>query len=154
MITILYYQNPDLCLEIEIEEETINRIAFCDEPLNQVVESPFAQEIIRQLDEYFAGSRQEFDLAFFATGTPFQLMVWEQVLKIPYGGYLSYSDIARLIGKAQAARAVGNALKANPVALLIPCHRVIAADGSMGGFGGGNRIKRYLLNLEQRNQGA
>jgi methylated-DNA-[protein]-cysteine S-methyltransferase len=150
MIKILYYQNPELCLEIEIEEDTINRISFCDEALNQVVEGAFAKEVIHQLDGYFAGSRREFDLPFFATGTPFQLMVWEQLMKIPYGGSRSYGDIARLISKPQAARAVGNALNANPIAILMPCHRVIAADGSVGGFGGGIKIKRYLLSLEQR----
>lgn len=149
MLRILYYQNSDLCLEIEIEEETINRISFCEKPLNHLVENAFEEEVIRQLDEYFAGKSKEFDLPFFATGTPFQLMVWEELLKIPYGQSVSYGDLARSIGKSMAARAVGNALAANPIAIIIPCHRVIASDGSFGGFGGGIPIKRYLLSLEK-----
>lgn len=153
MLRILYYQNSDLCLELEIEEETINRISFCEEPLNRLVENAFEEEIIRQLDEYFAGKSKEFDLPFFATGTPFQLMVWEELLKIPYGQTLSYGDIARLIDKPGAARAVGNALGANPISIIIPCHRVIASDGSLGGFGGGIPIKRYLLSLEKSHGG-
>lgn len=149
MIRILYYQNPDVCLEIEIEEETINGITFCEKPLNNLVENAFEEEVIRQLDEYFAGKSREFDLPIFATGTPFQLLVWEQLLKIPYGETLSYADIARLIDKPRASRAVGNALGANPISIIIPCHRVIASDGTMGGFGGGIPVKHYLLDLEK-----
>ncbi len=150
MLRILYYQNPKLCLEIEIEDETIIRISFCDRPLNNLVENKFEEEVLRQIEGYFEGKLREFDLPFFATGTPFQLMVWEQLMKIDYGKTLSYQDIARLIGKPKAARAVGNALSANPVPIILPCHRVISSDGSMGGFGGGTGVKRYLLDLEQR----
>lgn len=149
MLRILYYHNSDLCLEIEIEEETINCISFCEKPLNNLVENAFEEEVIRQLDEYFAGKSQEFDLPFFATGTPFQLMVWEQLLKIPYGKTISYGQMARLIDRPKAARAVGNALGANPISILIPCHRVIATNGTLGGFGGGLRVKQYLLDLEK-----
>ncbi|MCB5270680.1 MAG: methylated-DNA--[protein]-cysteine S-methyltransferase [Candidatus Cloacimonetes bacterium] len=150
MLRVLYYQNSDLCLEIEIEEETINCISFCEKPLNNLVEDAFEQEVIRQLDAYFAGESQEFDLPFFATGTPFQLMVWEELLRIPYGQTISYRDMAELIGKPKAARAVGNALGANPISILIPCHRVITSDGKLGGFGGGLAVKTYLLALEKR----
>ncbi len=150
MLRILYYENPNLCLEMEIEEETINRISFCDKPLNKLVENEFEREVIRQFDEYFAGERQEFDLPFFATGTPFQLMVWEELLRIPYGKTMSYGEMAELIGKPHAARAVGNALGANPISIIIPCHRVIASGGTLGGFAGGLPLKRYLLALEQQ----
>jgi methylated-DNA-[protein]-cysteine S-methyltransferase len=150
MLRILYYRSDDLCLEIEIEDETINRISFCDAPLNHLVENDFEREIIKQLDEYFAGKRQEFDLAFFATGTPFQLMVWQELMKIPYGQTLSYQEIAERIDRPKSARAVGNALGANPVAVIIPCHRVISSDGSLGGFGGGIATKKFLLGLEKR----
>jgi methylated-DNA-[protein]-cysteine S-methyltransferase len=139
-------------LEIEIEEETINRISFCELPLNNLVEDAFEKEVIRQLDAYFAGESQEFDLPFFATGTPFQLMVWEELLRIPYGQTISYREMAELIGKPKAARAVGNALGANPISILIPCHRVISSDGTLGGFGGGLPVKTYLLALEKRNR--
>ena len=114
------------------------------------MEDAFEQEVIRQLDAYFAGESQEFDLPFFATGTPFQLMVWEELLRIPYGQTISYRDMAELIGKPKAARAVGNALGANPISILIPCHRVITSDGKLGGFGGGLAVKTYLLALEKR----
>jgi len=149
MLRILYYTRPNLCLELEIEDETINRLSFCKKPLNTIVEGDFEKEIIRQLDEYFAGERREFDLPFFATGSVFQLMVWEELMKIPYGQTISYKELAERIGKPKAARAVGNALNANPVAIILPCHRVITSDGSIGGFGGGKAVKRYLLSLEQ-----
>lgn len=150
MLSILYYQIPELCLEIEIEEETITRISFCDQALNSVVEGDFEAEIIRQLDAWFAGEIMDFDLAFFATGTSFQLQVWEEVLRIPYGNTISYQELATRIGKPNASRAVGTALKANPVPILLPCHRVIASDGKLSGYVGSVTVKRFLLSLEQR----
>ncbi len=150
MLRILYYKMPSKCLEIHIEEETITRVNFCEKALNRIVEGSFEEEVLRQFAEYFSGKRQEFDLPYFATGTPFQLMVWEELLKIPYGETRSYRELAEAIGKPKAARAVGNALNANPVAIIIPCHRVIASGGKLGGFGGGTELKRQLLELEKR----
>lgn len=150
MLRILYYKMPSKCLEIHIEEETITRVNFCEKALNRIVEGSFEEEVLRQFAEYFSGKRQEFDLPYFATGTPFQLMVWEELLKIPYGETRSYWELAEAIGKPKAARAVGNALNANPVAIIIPCHRVIASGGKLGGFGGGTELKRQLLELEKR----
>jgi len=150
MLRILYYKMPSKCLEIHIEEETITRVNFCEKALNRIVEGSFEEEVLRQFAEYFSGKRQEFDLPYFATGTPFQLMVWEELLKIPYGETRSYWELAEAIGKPKAARAVGNALNANPVAIIIPCHRVIASGGKLSGFGGGTELKRQLLELEKR----
>ena len=150
MLRILYYKMPSKCLEIHIEEETITRVNFCEKTLNRIVEGSFEEEVLRQFAEYFSGKRQEFDLPYFATGTPFQLMVWEELLKIPYGETRSYWELAEAIGKPKAARAVGNALNANAVAIIIPCHRVIASGGKLGGFGGGTELKRQLLELEKR----
>lgn len=150
MLRILYYKMPSKCLEIHIEEETITRVNFCEKALNRIVEGSFEEEVLRQFAEYFSGKRQEFDLPYFATGTPFQLMVWEELLKIPYGETRSYWELTEAIGKPKAARAVGNALNANPVAIIIPCHRVIASGGKLGGFGGGTELKRQLLELEKR----
>ncbi len=150
MLRILYYKMPSKYLEIHIEEETITRVNFCEKALNRIVEGSFEEEVLRQFAEYFSGKRQEFDLPYFATGTPFQLMVWEELLKIPYGETRSYWELAEAIGKPKAARAVGNALNANPVAIIIPCHRVIASGGKLGGFGGGTELKRQLLELEKR----
>jgi methylated-DNA-[protein]-cysteine S-methyltransferase len=112
-------------------------------------EEPF-EEIRRQLDEYFAGRRTRFDLELAPLGTAFQRRVWSALQEIPYGETRSYLDIARSIGSPKAVRAVGGANGRNPIAVVIPCHRVIAADGSLGGYGGGLDRKRLLLDLEQR----
>lgn len=102
-----------------------------------------------QLDEYFAGKRQHFELPLHPVGTPFQLMVWQALRRIPYGVTISYGELARRIGKPKAMRAVGAANGRNPLPIVVPCHRVIGADGSLTGFGGGLPIKRHLLGLEQ-----
>jgi methylated-DNA-[protein]-cysteine S-methyltransferase len=108
---------------------------------------PFGR-VVSQLREYFAGSRQVFDLPLAPVGTDFQLEVWRALTRIPYGHTLSYGELARRIGAPSAARAVGLANGANPLAIIVPCHRVIGADGSLTGFGGGLNIKRDLLALE------
>ena len=105
----------------------------------------------RQLDGYFAGKRTAFDLAFQPEGSPFQLAVWRALLDIPYGETVSYGEIARRIGEpVSASRAVGAANGDNPIPIIIPCHRVIGADGSLTGFGGGLPVKTFLLELEDR----
>jgi methylated-DNA-[protein]-cysteine S-methyltransferase len=101
-----------------------------------------------QLDEYFAGDRRHFELALAPAGNPFELRVWAQLARIPYGETTSYGEIARRIGAPTAARAVGLANGRNPLAVVIPCHRVIGADGSLTGYGGGLDRKRLLLELE------
>jgi methylated-DNA-[protein]-cysteine S-methyltransferase len=103
----------------------------------------------RQLDEYFTGKRRRFDLMLAPRATPFQKRVLDALLGIEYGATRSYSDIARQIGAPKAVRAVGAANGANPLPIVIPCHRVLGADGSLTGFGGGLDRKRWLLNLEQ-----
>lgn len=102
----------------------------------------------RQLDEYFAGRRQRFDLPLAASGTPFQESVWQALAAIPWGEVRSYRDIACAIGKPKAVRAVGAANGRNPLPIVVPCHRVIGADGSLTGFGGGLPLKVQLLTLE------
>jgi methylated-DNA-[protein]-cysteine S-methyltransferase len=101
-----------------------------------------------ELSEYFAGHRKKFDFPLDLRGTDFQLACWNALLAIPYGETRSYADIARAIGKATAFRAVGMANNRNPIAIVVPCHRVIAADGTLCGYGGGLDIKRRLLELE------
>jgi len=102
-----------------------------------------------QLAEYFAGARQRFELPLAPRGSAFQQAVWEQLRSIPYGAMVSYGDIARRLGLAPgASRAIGLANGSNPIAVIIPCHRVIGADGSLTGFGGGLDRKRTLLDLE------
>lgn len=103
---------------------------------------------IAQLGEYFAGGRRAFDLPLAPRGTEFQRRVWRALTAIPYGKTVSYGELARRIGKPSASRAVGLANGANPLPIIVPCHRVIGADGSLTGFGGGLPIKRKLLALE------
>lgn len=105
-------------------------------------------EAARQLRAYFAGERREFDLPLAPEGTPFQLAVWRALRAIPYGRTESYGELARRIGRPNAVRAVGAANGANPLPIVVPCHRVIGADGSLTGYGGGLPIKQALLELE------
>jgi O-6-methylguanine DNA methyltransferase len=104
--------------------------------------------IVSQLHEYFSGSRRLFGLPLDVRGTAFQRAVWSQVVRIPYGATATYGGIAQLVGKAKASRAVGNALGANPLPIVIPCHRVIGSGGSLVGFGAGLDVKEALLRLE------
>jgi len=101
-----------------------------------------------QLDEYFAGRRREFTLELAPSGTPFQLQVWQALRAIPFGVLCSYGDIARAIGRPKAVRAVGQANGANPLPIVVPCHRVIASDGTIGGYTSGLANKHRLLALE------
>lgn len=103
----------------------------------------------QQLQEYFQERRRRFDLPLAAAGSAFQLQVWQQLLQVPYGRTCSYVDVARQLNDPRAARAVGRANRANPIALVIPCHRVINADGEIGGYDGGTWRKRALLEMER-----
>jgi len=103
---------------------------------------------IRQLAEYFAGTRRQFDVPLALRGTPFQLEVWRALQQIPYGETRSYAEVARAIGRPTATRAVGAATGANPIPIIVPCHRVIGSNGSLTGFGSGIDVKRRLLDLE------
>jgi methylated-DNA-[protein]-cysteine S-methyltransferase len=106
-------------------------------------------EAARQLREYFAGKRTGFDLPLAPRGTEFQRSVWRRLQEIPYGETISYGELARRVENPKASRAVGSANGANPLPIVIPCHRVIAGDGKLGGFGGGLPTKQALLGLEQ-----
>jgi methylated-DNA-[protein]-cysteine S-methyltransferase len=101
-----------------------------------------------QLEEYFERGRRTFDVPLAPQGTPFQQSVWAQLRKVPYGETVAYGELARRIGQPTASRAVGAANGANPIPVIVPCHRAVGADGSMTGFGGGIAIKRKLLALE------
>jgi O-6-methylguanine DNA methyltransferase len=103
---------------------------------------------IRELKEYFAGKRREFSFPLDLRGTDFQIACWRALLAIPYGETRTYADIARAVGKPNAFRAVGMANNRNPIAIVVPCHRVIASDGTLCGYGGGLDVKRKLLELE------
>ena len=107
------------------------------------------REAKRQLREYFEGERRDFDLPLAPAGTAFQLRVWDTLRRIPYGETVSYGEIARRIGRPTASRAVGAANGRNPLAIVVPCHRVIGADGTLVGYGGGLPVKETLLAHEQ-----
>ena len=142
---------PGFSLYIEATGEGIARLLF-DRPA--VVDGapddahPAIREAASQLAEYFARTRRAFQLPLDLRGTPFQLAVWNALLRIPYGETRSYGQLALELGHAGAARAVGAANGSNPVSIVVPCHRVIAAGGGLGGYGGGLERKRFLLDLE------
>jgi methylated-DNA-[protein]-cysteine S-methyltransferase len=136
------------------EEEGLSAISFArngvaaDPPAGSVQRHERFADVIAQLDAYFERRLRSFELTLRPRGTPFQLRVWEALRSIPYGETSSYSEVARKIGKPDAVRAVGAANGANPLPIVVPCHRVLGADGSLTGFGGGLRAKRFLLDLE------
>jgi methylated-DNA-[protein]-cysteine S-methyltransferase len=114
----------------------------CDES------QPLVKEALRQLTAYFEGRLTEFDLPLEMAGTPFQRRVWDALREIPYGETSSYGELAQNIGRPSAVRAVGAANGRNPIAIIVPCHRVIGASGKLVGYGGGLPMKRMLLDLE------
>jgi methylated-DNA-[protein]-cysteine S-methyltransferase len=118
------------------------------DPTDGVRDRRRVQPVIRQLEQYFAGDRVRFELELDPGGTAFQRSVWDEVARIPYGGTRSYGEVARRLGKPTAVRAVGLANGANPIPIVIPCHRVVGADGSLVGYGGGLHVKAALLEHE------
>lgn len=138
-------------------DDALRAIAFPNEKKPRRPEAGWTEsrrgavaDAVAQLREYFDRKRTAFDLPLAPEGTPFQRSVWRVLEEIPYGETISYIELARRVGKPKAARAVGSANGRNPLPIVIPCHRVIAADGTLGGFGGGLPTKRTLLDLEQR----
>ncbi|MDY0294029.1 MAG: methylated-DNA--[protein]-cysteine S-methyltransferase [Candidatus Methanomethylophilaceae archaeon] len=121
---------------------TENLPCLCDR------ESDVIAEAAVQISEYLSGKRRDFDVPLNPEGSEFQTLVWKSVSEIPYGQTCSYSDIASAIGRPSASRAVGTAVGCNPMPILIPCHRVLRSDGSIGGYSGGMAIKRLLLETE------
>ena len=111
-------------------------------------EHPHLRQAAEQLDEYFGGMRQDFDLPLDLAGTPFQLKVWERLCQVRYGTTASYLLHAQALGAAHAVRAVGTAIGRNPVCIIVPCHRIVASNGSLAGYAGGLERKRYLLAFE------
>lgn len=109
------------------------------------------EEAVYQLDEYFAGKRQQFSVPLLFVGTEFQKSVWEKIVQVPYGKTISYGSLAQSIGRDRAIRAVAKACAANAIAILTPCHRIVGAEGIATGYSGGEKAKSYLLKLEQKN---
>jgi methylated-DNA-[protein]-cysteine S-methyltransferase len=145
-----YYSSPIGPLEISGTPDGIVSVTFVKRRLPNDRNLPkCVDEGIQQLDEYFRGSRKPFSLKLLLQGTPFQKLVWQRLQRIPYGKSASYGDVARAIDHPHAYRAVGNANNRNPIAIIIPCHRVIGSDGNLVGYGGGLWRKEWLLNHEK-----
>jgi len=145
-----YYSSPIGTLEIKGNEDGLQSLLFLDEPVEateKVHES--IKEVTYQLDEYFTGIRQEFGLKLNPTGTEFQKKVWKELLEIPFAKTWSYLDIALKLGDENATRAVGSANGKNPIAIIVPCHRVIGSSGKLTGYAGGLWRKEWLLKHEQ-----
>ena len=141
-------QSPVGPLTLTGTEEALTRIAFGDRREGADVPSPMLTQAARELEEYFAGKRREFTVPLAPEGTEFQRKVWAALRGIPYGTTASYKDIAVRIGKPGAAIAVGQANSRNPIPVIIPCHRVIGANGKLVGYTGGMHIKEALLAVE------
>jgi methylated-DNA-[protein]-cysteine S-methyltransferase len=147
----LFFDSPLGGLEITEEDGRITGLSFSDKPASENGSgTPVLSEAVRQLDEYFAGKRKAFDLPLALLGTDFQKKVWAALIAIPYGETRSYGEIAALCGNPKAARAVGMANNKNPVAIIVPCHRVIGFNGDPVGYGGGLDKKLFLLELEKK----
>ena len=150
-----YVDSPVGSLLVAGDEGAIRRIDFPHdgkpappEPGWHESSSGLLQEATRQLSEYFSGRRTVFTLPLVPEGTEFQRTVWRHLLDIPYGHTISYGELAKRLGKPKASRAVGAANGCNPLPIMMPCHRVIGADGKLTGFGGGLPTKKALLTLE------
>ncbi|HVJ04653.1 MAG TPA: methylated-DNA--[protein]-cysteine S-methyltransferase [Candidatus Saccharimonadales bacterium] len=150
------YDSPVGHLDLAMSERGLSVVAFHGhwiaphgaKNVRWIEEPDRFREVTRQLDEYFGGVRQKFDLPLDLRGPEFHQKCWQGLLRIPFGQTWSYAKLAAEVGSPLASRAVGQANHHNPVAIIVPCHRVIASDGTLAGFGGGLPAKEFLLNLE------
>lgn len=142
------WKSPIGNMKIVVSDKGIRELKITNTKVDQKGEHPLLKKVIKQLEEYFAGKRTAFDLPLDTDGTDFQKRVWKSLGKIPSGKTKSYAEIARMIGSPKAARAVGNALNKNPVCVIVPCHRVLASGGKIGGYAFGITAKKKLLGLE------
>lgn len=136
-------------LAVTIQDGAVTRIDLHGHATRQA-ETPFERQVAQELLEYLAGTRSRFTLHVSPSGTEFERRCWDALQQIPYGETRTYGEIARSVGNPNGARAVGSANHKNPIPIVIPCHRVVAAGGGLGGYGGGLDLKRKLLNLEAK----
>lgn len=153
MIYFYPYKYKQYNFTIVTDEEFVLQITFNDDVVSGAKEclTPLIQKTIQQLDEYFCGKRKIFKLPIKPKCTPFQKIVLDKLIQIPYGKTVSYKELAGLTGNPKASRAVGMANKNNPIAIVIPCHRVIGTGGKLTGYAGGLDLKNELLELEKKN---
>ncbi|MFR8868586.1 methylated-DNA--[protein]-cysteine S-methyltransferase [Paraclostridium sordellii] len=145
-----YYDSPIGILEIGTTEDELISILYVDEKRKNTEQPEILKETIKQIQEYFNGTRKEFDIKFKLKGTEFQEKVWNALTDIPYGDTVSYKYIATKIGNEKAVRAVGNTNGINIINIVVPCHRVIGANKSLTGYGGGLDKKSWLLKHEEK----
>lgn len=156
-VCIATVESPVGLLTLAASPEGLRRLSFFPQHPSAgalLKRHPVIDQTVAELAEYFEGRRRQFSVPMDLRGTPFQKSVWDLLVKIPYGETRSYSALARQLGGVGKSRAVGLANGANPVAIIVPCHRVIGARGDLTGFGGGLEIKSWLLQLEKRNAPA
>jgi methylated-DNA-[protein]-cysteine S-methyltransferase len=143
-------ESPMTNLAVTVEDGAVTRIDLRKRG-KRSPQGDLEHQVCRELDEYFAGERKEFTFPIQTEGSQFYQSVWHELVRIPYGETITYGELARVVGKPGAARAVGAANGRNPIPIVIPCHRVVAAGGKLGGYGGGLTLKRRLLDLEAAN---
>ena len=150
MKAVTWIDSPVGTLRLAEENGAVTELKFEEwDGKTEKAETELLSRAERELEDYFEGQRREFTLPLAPSGTEFQRRVWDALLTVPYGETRSYGEIASLIGSPKASRAVGAANHRNPISIFIPCHRVIGADGSLTGYGGGLDVKSSLLALEQ-----
>lgn len=148
------YRTPFGSVTIQVSDDAVERVAFGKADLaGPERPTELSNRAANELQEYFAGKRHVFDVPLHAEGTPFQMQVWQALQRIPYGQTRTYGQVAASIGHPGASRAVGQANNRNPLPIFIPCHRVVAADGSLGGYSFGVKTKKFLLDLEASHAG-
>lgn len=147
MATPFLVDTPLLPLAVTVADGAVRSIELNVRPRRRPA-STLERQVAQELRQYFQGCRRRFSFAVRAEGTGFDAVVWRQLLTIPYGQTRTYGEVARSVGQPGAARAVGGANHRNPIPIVIPCHRVVGANGKLGGYGGGPDLKRRLLALE------
>ncbi|MDF2892374.1 MAG: methylated-DNA--[protein]-cysteine S-methyltransferase [Clostridia bacterium] len=147
-----YYHSPIGIVEMVSDENSIIALSFVEEAIenNEQTVPKVLQTALEQIDEYFQGKRKVFNLELKAEGTEFQQKVWRSLVEVPYGETACYGDIAKAVGNNKGSRAVGGANNKNKIAIIIPCHRIIGADGSLTGYAGGLWRKEWLLKHEKK----
>ena len=148
-VSTAYYRSPIGWIEIRSNGKEIIALSFVAKPRQSVPKNPLFRKALREIGEYFNGRRERFTFKSSAQGTRFQKKVWAQLQKIGFGETVSYQEIALRIGQPKAVRAAASAIGRNPAAIVVPCHRVIASSGAVGGYAGGVRRKRWLLEHEK-----
>lgn len=149
-----YYKSPIGIIQLVEENNFLTVAHFIDETISEPSNSSkMLSQVIEQLDEYFSGTRTEFNLTLHAEGTNFQKSVWEKLIEIPFGKTITYLQLAKRLGNVKSIRAAASANGKNPLAIIIPCHRVIGADGKLTGYAGGLHRKQWLLAHEAKIKG-